>query len=250
MMADLVPPLGSATLFIMRNESGVHSTSSGLSNHGEIRVLLVDDHPIVRQGVQMLVDAENGMAVCGTAETVAGALEAIPACKPTIAIVDLSLKDGSGLDLIKDMRIRFPDVAILVLSMRDDAFYAERALRAGAMGYITKEQGTERIAEGIRRVLAGEIYLTDDLSSQLLGRMVDSRAAVNAPSINNLTDRELQVFDMIGQGKSTREIAAALHLSVKTIESHREHVKDKLGIANGTELLKRAIQWTQVEGNA
>lgn len=198
----------------------------------------------------MLVDAENGMAVCGTAETVAGALEAIPACKPTIAIVDLSLKDGSGLDLIKDMRIRFPDVAILVLSMRDDAFYAERALRAGAMGYITKEQGTERIAEGIRRVLAGEIYLTDDLSSQLLGRMVDSRAAVNAPSINNLTDRELQVFDMIGQGKSTREIAAALHLSVKTIESHREHVKDKLGIANGTELLKRAIQWTQVEGNA
>ncbi|MBS3820220.1 MAG: response regulator transcription factor [Phycisphaerae bacterium] len=234
----------------MRNESGVHSTSSGLSNHGEIRVLLVDDHPIVRQGVQMLVDAENGMAVCGTAETVAGALEAIPVCKPTIAIVDLSLKDGSGLDLIKDMRIRFPDVAILVLSMRDDAFYAERALRAGAMGYITKEQGTERIAEGIRRVLAGEIYLTDDLSSQLLGRMVDSRAAVNAPSINNLTDRELQVFDMIGQGKSTREIAAALHLSVKTIESHREHVKDKLGIANGTELLKRAIQWTQVEGNA
>jgi DNA-binding NarL/FixJ family response regulator len=234
----------------MDSKSGSRSTSSGPADDGEIRVLLVDDHPIVRQGVQMLVDAEDGMGVCGTAETVAGALEAIPVCKPTIAIVDLSLKDGSGLELIKDIKIRFPDVAVLVLSMRDDAFYAERALRAGAMGYITKEQGTERIAEGIRRVLAGEIYLTDDLSSQLLGRMVDNRAAVNAPSIHDLTDRELQVFDMIGQGKSTREIAEALHLSVKTIESHREHIKDKLDIANGTELLKRAIQWTQVERNA
>jgi DNA-binding NarL/FixJ family response regulator len=202
---------------------------------GNIRVLLVDDHPIVRQGVQMLVEAEDDMIVCGTAETQGDALQQIQATQPTIAIVDLSLKDGSGLELIKDIKARFPDVAILVLSMRDDAFYAERALRAGAMGYITKEEGTERIADGIR--------------SQLLGRMVDSKASVREPSINDLTDRELQVFELIGQGKSTREIAESLHLSIKTIESYREHIKNKLSIRNATELLKRAIQWTQVERN-
>jgi DNA-binding NarL/FixJ family response regulator len=224
--------------------------SEANQNQGEIRVLLVDDHPIVRQGVQMLIECEDGMTVCGTAETVSGALTEIEAKRPTIAIVDLSLKDGSGLELIKDMRIRFPDVAILVLSMRDDAFYAERALRAGASGYITKEQGTDRIADGIRRVLAGEVYLTNELSSKLLGRMVENKAAVDEPAINGLTDRELQVFDMIGQGTSTREIAEALHLSVKTIESYREHIKEKLGLSNATQLLKRAIQWTQLERNA
>lgn len=218
-------------------------------NAGEIRVLLVDDHPIVRQGVQLLVNAEAGMCVCGTAESPADALTQIEATRPTIAIVDLSLKDGSGLDLIKDVKIRYPEVAVLVLSMRDDSFYAERALRAGAMGYITKEESTERIVEGIRRVLAGEVYLTDSLSAQLLGRMVDQNTSLDASPIHDLTDRELQVFDMIGQGKTTREIAETLSLSVKTIESHREHIKNKLGLANATELLKRALQWTQVDRN-
>jgi DNA-binding NarL/FixJ family response regulator len=227
----------------------MNQSTASPQSQGEIRVLLVDDHPIVRQGVQLLVDSEEGMRVCGTAESPTGALEQIKATKPTIAVVDLSLKDGNGLDLIKDIKIRYPKVAVLVLSMRDDSFYAERALRAGAMGYITKEEATDRIVEGIRRVLAGEVYLTDSLSAQLLGRMVDKNASLETSLIDELTDRELQVFDMIGQGMATREIAENLKLSVKTVESHREHIKNKLNLTNATELLKRALQWSQLESN-
>jgi DNA-binding NarL/FixJ family response regulator len=227
----------------------MNQSTASPQSQGEIRVLLVDDHPIVRQGVQLLVDSEEGMRVCGTAESPTGALEQIKATKPTIAVVDLSLKDGNGLDLIKDIKIRYPKVAVLVLSMRDDSFYAERALRAGAMGYITKEEATDRIVEGIRRVLAGEVYLTDSLSAQLLGRMVDKNASLETSPIDELTDRELQVFDMIGQGMATREIAENLKLSVKTVESHREHIKNKLNLTNATELLKRALQWSQLESN-
>jgi DNA-binding NarL/FixJ family response regulator len=227
----------------------MNQSTASPQSQGEIRVLLVDDHPIVRQGVQLLVDSEEGMRVCGTAESPTGALEQIKATKPTIAVVDLSLKDGNGLDLIKDIKIRYPKVAVLVLSMRDDSFYAERALRAGAMGYITKEEATDRIVEGIRRVLAGEVYLTDSLSAQLLGRMVDKNASLETSPIDELTDRELQVFDMIGQGMTTREIAENLKLSVKTVESHREHIKNKLNLTNATELLKRALQWSHLESN-
>ncbi len=224
-------------------------STASQESQDEIRVLLVDDHPIVRQGVQLLVDAEEGMSVCATAETPAGALDQIKATNPAIAVVDLSLKEGSGLDLIKDIKIRFPNVAVLVLSMRDDSFYAERALRAGAMGYITKEEATDRIVAGIRRVLAGEVYLTDSLSAQLLGRMVDKNASLETSPINELTDRELQVFELIGQGKTTREIAKNLNLSIKTVESHREHIKNKLNLSNATELLRRALQWSQLESN-
>ncbi|KKL28509.1 hypothetical protein LCGC14_2374420 [marine sediment metagenome] len=200
---------------------------------------------IVRQGIKLLVSQEKDMVVCAEADSADGALEAIERSKPHVATVDLSLKDSSGLELIKDMRIRHPEVLALVLSMRDETFYAERVLRAGARGYITKEEGTERVIEGIRAVDAGQIYVSQRVSSRLLSGFATSQSADGVRSVGRLTDRELEVFEMIGAGLTTREIAERLHLSVKTIDSHREHIKDKLQIANATELLKHAIHWTQ-----
>jgi DNA-binding NarL/FixJ family response regulator len=209
------------------------------------KVLIVDDHPIVRQGIRLLVDQEPDMAVCGEADCATEAMKAIENTGPDVAIVDLSLKDSSGLDLIKDIRIRYPDLVVLVLSMRDEFFYAERVLRAGARGYITKEEGTEKVIDGIRKVLAGEICLAEKLAAKMISRMVEGPRVAAGPSVQNLSDRELEVFELLGRGLTTREIAEKLHLSIKTIESHREHIKDKLKLANANELLKQAIQWVQ-----
>ena len=212
-----------------------------------VRILLVDDHPIVRQGLRMLVSQESDMRVCGEAASASEALTAMSKTQPNVAIVDLSLKGSSGLELIKDVRIRFPEVLLLVLSMRDEAFYAERALRAGARGYITKEEGTERLIEGIRTLLVGQIYVSERLAARLISKYVDG-GSTGSP-VQRLTDRELEVFELIGQGMTTRQVAENLHLSVKTIESHREHIKTKLKLDNATELLKNAIQWVQCIGD-
>jgi len=211
----------------------------------KVKILLVDDHPIVRQGIEMVISQEADMTVCGEAETASDALAAIDRTGPHVAIVDLSLRESSGLELIKDIRIRFPSLHVLVLSMRDEAFYAERVLRAGAKGYIKKEEGTERIIDGIRKVLAGEIYVSERLASRMISKWAAGGTDPNGPLVQNLTDRELEVFEMIGAGLTTREIAEKLHLSIKTIDSHREHIKEKLQLGNATELLKHAIQWDQ-----
>jgi DNA-binding NarL/FixJ family response regulator len=215
------------------------------SSDGRARVLLVDDHPIVRQGIGMLLSQTPDLAVCGEADGAAEALEAIDRTRPDVAVVDLSLKDSSGLDLIKDIRSRAPDVLILVLSMRDDAFYAERALLAGAKGYITKEEGTQRVIEGLREVLKGEIYLSQKLASTVMKKLIEGGHDSAGPSAEKLTDRELGVLELIGHGLPTREIAKRLHISVKTVDSHREHIKEKLQLGNATELIKYAIQWAQ-----
>lgn len=219
--------------------------ASKKTNDGKSKVLLVDDHPIVRQGIRMLLSQEEDMVVCGEAESPTDAIKAAASSRPDIAVVDLSLKDGSGLELIKELKGRYSKLVILVLSMRDECFYAERALRAGASGYITKEEGAEKVVEGIRCVLRGEVYLTEKMSAKMITRLVGGRPGPNSFSMDRLTDRELEVFEMIGSGMTTRDIAKKLHLSVKTIESHREHIKEKLNLANATELLKQAIQWTQ-----
>ena len=211
-------------------------------------VLLVDDHPIVRQGIKMLVAREADMVVSGEAESAAEALGVIEKTHPDVAVVDLSLKESSGLELIKDIRIRYPKLLVLVLSMRDESFYAERVLRAGARGYITKEEGTEKVIEGIRRIIAGDIYLSDKLASKMIGKLVGGGTTAGAPLTQALTDRELEVFELIGSGLTTREIAEKLHLSPKTIESHREHIKEKLNIDTAAELLKHAIHWVQCQG--
>jgi DNA-binding NarL/FixJ family response regulator len=215
----------------------------------KIRVVVVDDHPIVRQGIKALLADEPDIRVCGEAASAHEALEVIGRTRPHVAVVDLALKESSGLDLIKDLQVRHPDVLALVLSMRDESFYAQRVLAAGAKGYIAKEEGTEKVIEGIRRILAGEIYVSEKLASRMIRKLVGHGPEPGESPVQKLTDRELQVFELIGAGLPTREIARRLSISAKTVESHREHIKDKLKLGSSTELLKHAIQWGQGEKN-
>jgi DNA-binding NarL/FixJ family response regulator len=219
----------------------------GPSRAPRTRVLLVDDHPVVRQGIRAVMSQEPDLEVVGEAESAAEALRVIEESRPDLAVVDLSLKDSSGLDLIKDIRIRHPRLLVLVLSMRDEAFYAERALRAGARGYVVKEEGCGVVVEAIRKILKGQIYLSDRLASKMIGAYVGG-AAPGASPVERLTDRELEVFELIGRGLPTREIADRLHLSVKTIDAHRENLKRKLGLDSATALLKQAIEWVAQRG--
>lgn len=216
---------------------------------GRIRVMLVDDHPIVRQGISLLIAQEADMEVCGEAESVPEALEAIGRTGPDVAVVDLTLKEGLGLELIKDIKVRYPKVVAMVYSMRDETFYAERVLRAGARGYVTKEEGGRTVIDAIRKVMTGQIFLSEAMASKMIGQFVGGTAETPTDSIHNLTDRELEIFELIGLGLPTREIAQRLHLSPKTVDSHREHIKEKLQIDNATDLLKHAIEWAGFRKN-
>jgi len=207
----------------------------------------VDDHPIVRQGLAELIDPEPDLEICGEAEDAAGALRTIEESGPDLAVVDISLKDSSGIELIKDLKLRFPDLVVLVLSMHDESFYAERVLRAGAKGYITKDEATEDVILAIRKLLDGGFYLSEKMSAKMLSKFVEGPSETGGMPIERLTDRELQVFELIGRGISTRNVAVKLHLSIKTVESHRENIKRKLKLDNATELLQHAIKWVQIE---
>lgn len=209
------------------------------------RILIVDDHPIVRQGLVQMLGHEPDMEACGEAESAAEALKAIAAAAPDAAIVDLSLKDSSGLELLKDIRVRYPRLPVLVLSVYDESMYAERALRAGARGYMMKEEAAEKVVTAIRRILAGQIYLSEAMASRLLHVLVDGRPAAGLSPAERLSDRELEVFQLIGQGFGNTEIARRLHLSPKTVETYRGHIKEKLNLSGATELLQHAIQWAQ-----
>ena len=212
---------------------------------GKAQVLLVDDHPIVRQGLGELINEQRDMAVCGEAASAHAALKEIAASRPDVAIVDISLKEGNGIELIKDVRRRHGDVPILVLSMHDESLYAERALRAGARGYIMKEAASDKILTAIRQVLRGEVYLSERMVGKLLNSVVGGTVEAEGASVDVLSDRELEVFLMIGQGLGTRQIAEKLHLSVKTIESYRAQIREKLKLADGNELLQYAIEWAK-----
>ncbi len=216
---------------------------------GITRVLLVDDHPVVRQGLAQLINGESDMEVCGQAESASEALKAIKQDEPDAAVVDISLKDSNGIELIKDLKVRHPQLPVLVLSMHDESFYAERCLRAGARGYITKEEAIETVLTAIRRVLSGDLYLSENMASKMLSVFVSGGRSAAGSDVERLSDRELEVFELIGLGYQTREVAERLHLSVKTIDSHRANIKRKLGLANATELLQHAIQWVQCERN-
>jgi len=211
-------------------------------------IFLVDDHPIVRQGLALLINREADLMVCGDAEEAGSALQRIEELKPDLAVVDISLIGPDGLDLLKNIRTRHPSLPVLILSMLDEALYAERALRDGASGYIMKQEATERVLVAIRRILGGEIYLSDRMASRMLHRFVggNQEGPPRSP-IADLTDRELEVFRLIGEGHGTRQIAAELHLSVKTVESYQAHIKDKLSLKNARELVQRAIQWKVAE---
>ena len=216
--------------------------TSKLAKH---RILLVDDHPIVRQGLAEMIDQERDLQVAGTAEDVHRALEALDKIKPDLVIADISLKGSNGIELLKNIKVRFPKTLVLVLSMHDESLYAVRALRAGAAGYIMKQEATEKVLTAIRRVLSGEIYLSEKMEKKMMHQLVGGRTARTGSPIEDLSDRELEVFGLIGQGHGTRQIAEELHLSIKTIESHRAHIKEKLNLRNATELVQHAIQWRE-----
>jgi DNA-binding NarL/FixJ family response regulator len=206
------------------------------------RVMLVDDHPVVREGLSQLIDHEADLAVCGQFEDAARAFDAIPRLLPDLTIVDLSLKGGSGLELVKNARSNYPKLLILVLSMHDESLYAERALRAGAAGYIMKQEAVGRVLGAIRHVLNGGVYLSEKMNSKLMHQLARGKSIGDGSLTERLSDRELEVFGLIGQGRGTRQIAEQLHLSVKTIESHRAHIKEKLDLKSSTELVHCAIE--------
>lgn len=224
-----------------------HKTNNSTDTRGKRTVLIVDDHPIVRQGLAQLINQENDLVVCGQAEDAHEAIGAIREHHPDLVIVDISLKDTSGVELIKDLKVRHPDLPVLTLSMHDEAVYGERALRAGARGYIMKQEATEKVVTAIRRVLAGDIYVSDGMAAKMVSKMVGGANKKSASPIESLSDRELEVFRMIGEGFNTREMAEKLHLSVKTIETYRAHIKDKLALQDASELLRSAIQWVNSE---
>jgi DNA-binding NarL/FixJ family response regulator len=210
------------------------------------RVLIVDDHPILRKGLSMLINQEPDLTVVAEAENAQRALEVIEKHKPDMLIVDISLPGIDGIELIKTVKLSHRDLPSLVVSMHDESLFAERALRAGARGYIMKQEALEKVLVAIRRVLAGEIFVSDKITTCMLEKLVssDDDKAVSSP-IGLLSNRELTVFRMIGQGFKTSQIAEKLHLSIKTIESYRAHIKEKLKLTDGTDLLKYAIQWVQ-----
>jgi DNA-binding NarL/FixJ family response regulator len=209
----------------------------------KIRVVLVDDHPMVRQGLARLINDENDLCVCGEADSAAAAIELIHSVKPDLAIIDISMGGADGIELIKDLRIHRPEMPVLVLSMHDESLYAERVLRAGAKGYVTKQEAPEKVMTAIRRVLAGEVYVSERIAARLLKAVTGARGDGGQSPLDRLSDRELQVFRLIGGGMSVREIAEKLFLSVKTIETHREHIKDKLNLKSSSELLRYAVQY-------
>jgi DNA-binding NarL/FixJ family response regulator len=208
------------------------------------RVLLVDDHPIVRQGLALLIDREPDLCVCGEAESAHSAFHAIATLLPDLVVLDISLSGPDGLDVLKEIRMKTTNLPVLILSMHDESIYAERAMRAGANGYIMKQEATEKVLVAIRRILQGEVYLSDRLTSTMLQQYVRGASQVKTSPLVNLTDRELEVFRLIGEGHGTRQIADDLHLSVKTIESYQAHIKEKLALRNARELVQHAIEWT------
>ncbi len=212
---------------------------------GRSTVLIVDDHPVIRQGLALLINREQDLTVCGDAGDAASALRQIAELRPDVAVVDISLNGPDGLDLLKIIRAGDADLKVLMLSMLDESIYAERALRAGANGYIMKQEATERVLVAIRRILGGEVYVSDRMASRMLHRFVGGNQPVDQRSpIGDLTDRELEVFRLIGEGHGTRQISERLHISVKTVESYQAHIKEKLALKNARELIRLAIEST------
>ncbi len=213
------------------------------SEKRKTKIIVVDDHPIVRQGLALLVNREDDLVVCGQAEDAHQAMQAVKNLKPDMIIVDISLKETSGMELIKDIKAQYPKLSVLALSMHDESLYAERVLRAGAEGYIMKAEATENIVRAIRKVLSGQIYLSDRMAPKMVRKLVGAGPNVGASTIERLSDRELEVFRLIGQGYTTRQIAENLYLSIKTIETYRAHLKEKLNLPNAAKLLQYAIRW-------
>ncbi len=210
------------------------------------RVLIVDDHPIVRHGLQQMLTQEDDLMVCGEAGSANEALEKIGELGPDVVIVDISLETSNGIELTKSIRSTNQELPVLVLSMHDETLYAERALRAGANGYVMKQEAAETVVKAVRTVLHGELYVSETIASRMLRDFLNGkRGRGGRYGIDNLSDRELEIFELVGRGKAAREIAEMLHLSVKTVETHRGHIRHKLKLRNASELMRHAVNWVQ-----
>ena len=209
------------------------------------KILVVDDHQLFREGLAQMINRESDLEVIGEAGDQPSAIQFLQKTKVDMVIVDISLPGGNGIDLVKEIRGTDSEMPILVLSMHDESLYAERALRGGANGYIMKQEANKKVREAIRRVLSGEIYLSEKMSGQLVAKLVGGRTDNSSNPIENLSPRELEVFELIGQGHGTRQIAEALKLTIPTINSFRARIKDKLNLKNASELVLHAIQWVQ-----
>lgn len=214
------------------------------ASNSPARILVVDDHPIVRLGIRQMISAEPILSICGEADSSKAALECVQQSTPDLAIVDLSLEDGSGLDLIRALRDAIPDLPVLVLSMHDEALFAERALRAGARGYIMKQEAIAGLVRAIQRVLSGKIYVSERMAQNVLERLGRDGFSPGG-RLGNLTDRELEVFEMIGRGLNTSAIADRLKVSTKTIETYRSNIKTKLNLEDAMDLIRYAATWTE-----
>ena len=211
------------------------------------RILVVDDHPTMREGLARVIDETGDLIVCAQAESIDRALELIETTQPDLAIVDITLRRQNGIELIKDLKIRHPKLPVLVHSMHDEQVYAQRSLRAGARGYLMKHEPPPKLLHAIRQVLAGEIYLSETMTRQMLHRMADTPSAKGISPVDRLSDRELEVFERLGQGQKTKEIAQDLHLSIKTVQTYCEHLKEKLQLKDGTSLVRFAVQWVEAQ---
>jgi DNA-binding NarL/FixJ family response regulator len=209
------------------------------------KVLIVDDHPVFCLGMSELINKENDLLVCGSVESAKKTCEAIEKLGPDLAIVDISLKDGNGIDLVETIKVRFEGLPVLVLSMYDESLYAERALMAGARGYIMKQEAVASVVKAIRKVLAGEVYASPAVKEKVFQRLTSPQISAGKSPLDVLTNRELEVFRLVGEGLSTKEIAARLHLSIKTIGTYRENIKEKLNLKHFTELVKFAVHWSE-----
>ncbi len=222
---------------------------NGAKNGKKIRIVIVDDHPIVRHGIAQLINMQEDMVVCGEAKNSSEGWEVIKETEPRLVLVDLSLEEDSGLDLIKAIHSRRPDITLLVLSMHDENLYAERAIRSGSMGYVMKQEATDTLIKAIHQVMKGEIFVSERIKSRLLQRLLRGDAMKSEDSnytlVEGLTNRELEVFRLIGRGFSTRRIAKQLNLSIKTIETHRQNIKQKMNLQDSAELIQVAVHWIQ-----
>lgn len=214
------------------------------------KILIVDDHPMMRDGLAALITAQPDLAVCGQAADAREAMQAVESLQPDLMLMDISLPGKSGLEAIKDIQALAPGLAVLVISMHDEALYAERVLRAGARGYVMKQEGGKRIMDGIRAVLEGKVFVSEKMSARIMDAFTGRRGTEAASSVESLSDREFEVFQHVGRGRSTKEIAAQLHLSVKTVEVHRVNIKAKLQLATSPELTHYAVRWVESQAGA
>jgi DNA-binding NarL/FixJ family response regulator len=222
-------------------------SSSAATSEGTRKVMIVDDHPTMRLGLRQLIDFEPDMRVTAEAASIADAMKLLSQSRPDLIVIDLSLEDGSGLELMKQVKAVHGDVPMLVLSMHDESLYAERALRAGARGYVMKRQGAEQLVDAIRTVLRGQVWISSTVSDRILGRMAGVAPQGAGSPVDTLSDRQMEIFDLIGRGLGSHEIAERLHLSVKTVDSHRENIKKKLGLRSPAELIRAAVISTSQE---